>query len=159
MPPRRGIVLRVAGIVVISSFLLVYAGGRFSAKTSSNLSAEVSISSTSWTGNTSTVYGTSGVPYSFSAVVSGGDPPYVSSWIFGDGTNGMGLAITHEYANQAANCYDGSFAVTDSTGDHTSADFTLNVSSGAFVSSSGGNWAGALPNHFSVCYGTPCETG
>jgi hypothetical protein len=136
---------------VISSFLVVYAGGRFSARTSSNLSAEVSISSTSWTGNTSTVYSTSGVPYSFSAVVSGGDPPYVSSWIFGDGTNGVGLAITLVYATQAARGYNGSLTVTDSSGNHASADFTLNVSSGAFVSSLGGNSAGALPNHFSVC--------
>ncbi len=148
---RRRAVLTVVAILVVSSLLAVYGWERFSARPSGNLSAEVAISSVSWVGNSSTAHCSVGVPYTFSAVVSGGASPYEENWNFGDGTEGNGPSVIHLYCTQRVTCYNGSLTVTDSSGALSTADYTINVHTGAIGTRSGGNAAGTLPSHFSVC--------
>jgi PKD domain len=151
MQRRRWVVLTVTGMVILSSLLAVFAWERLSESPSGNLNTGLSIASAPWVGNSSTAHSRFGVAYTFSAVVSGGDPPYSANWIFGDGTKGWGLSLTHLYPSPGANCFNGSLAVTDSSGGQSTAYFTLNAQTGAMATSSGGNSAGTTPSHFSVC--------
>ena len=48
---------------------------------------------------------------SFSAAASGGTPPYVFSWNFGDGSSGSGISVTHSYPTA------GTYTVTLTTSD------------------------------------------
>jgi PKD repeat protein len=50
----------------------------------------------------------------FVASASGGTPPYIFQWSFGDGTTGAGSSVSHTYANPGS--YAAMVTVTDSTG-------------------------------------------
>lgn len=55
---------------------------------------------------------------SFSALVSGGTPPYNATWAFGDDTNALGTSTSHVYASPGN--FSLSLNVTDALGDRVS---------------------------------------
>lgn len=80
-------------------------------------------------------------PLRFVAQISGGSPPYVVRWTFGDGSLGEGLSPEHAYAR--AGSYAANVTVTDAAGAELQA--VLPVTVGSTVSSAwipGGSIAG-----------------
>jgi PKD repeat protein len=51
-------------------------------------------------------------PVNFNASASGGTPPYVFGWDFGDGSTGVGVTVSHSYSVKGS--YNVTLAVTDS---------------------------------------------
>ncbi len=64
-------------------------------------------------------------PVAFTAIVTGGTPPYTFSWTFGDGTSGTGDPVTHTYA--ALGDYPVTLTVTDNAGGLGTASHTVHV--------------------------------
>jgi PKD domain-containing protein/galactose oxidase-like protein len=63
---------------------------------------------------------TNNLTMEFHANVSGGTPPFVITWKFGDGTNGTGVAVNHTYN---AGSYTASVHVSDAFGVNTTGQF------------------------------------
>lgn len=57
---------------------------------------------------------TVGIPVTLNGTVSGGSPPWAATWSLGDGTNGAGTQIQHDYL--APGQYEANLSVTDSVG-------------------------------------------
>jgi PKD repeat protein len=74
--------------------------------------------------------GPSPLTVSFDATISGGAPPYNSSWSFGDGSSGWGNSPTHVYSGSAS--YLATVTVRDALGEFASASTNVTVSSGPF---------------------------
>jgi PKD repeat protein len=64
--------------------------------------------------NGTPLHGPAPLPVSFTAVASGGTPPYRIDWSFGDGGNGSGISTAHTYS--IPGLYVATARVTDSSG-------------------------------------------
>ena len=88
-----------------------------------------SLSATFHSGNVSTANpATTGTSVAFSATISGGSPPYVLAWFFGDGSMASGLVADHSYGS--AGTYTVRAVLTDSVGAVVATNLTIAVSSG-----------------------------
>jgi YVTN family beta-propeller protein len=77
----------------------------------------------------------------FSSNISGGTPPYLESWSFGDGSYANGLSVNHSYAS--AGTYSVKVTLSDAVGGSVGTNLSVTVaasssSSGGVVALSGG---------------------
>ncbi|NIR49310.1 PKD domain-containing protein, partial [candidate division KSB1 bacterium] len=75
--------------------------------------------------NTSANSGTAPLEVAFSAIISGGTPPYIFSWDFGDGSGSNATSPTHVYLD--AGEFSVNLSITDNTGQQVSASKTITV--------------------------------
>ncbi len=108
---------------------------------------------------------TASKPVTFTANVTGGTPPYIIEWSFGDGTSGTGNTVTHTYAVKGT--YNVTMAVRDANGDSVVrsasitvfgqplvADFTFGTpKSGTVITFTGTASGGTAPYMFTWTFG------
>ena len=85
---------------------------------------------------------TKNTPVTFTAVTTGGMPPYSASWTFGDGGTGSGTVATHTYTSA------GSFTITETAKDSSAPQQTATASQTITVFSS-------LTGNFGSCASLP----
>jgi DNA-binding beta-propeller fold protein YncE len=81
-------------------------------------------------------------PVTFTALVTGGTPPYLVSWAFGDGSSARGLTVSHSYATP------GRFGVEATLTDHVGATVTANLTLFVNQSASSVGGLGSLTGGF-----------
>ncbi len=64
----------------------------------------------------------------FTSVVSGGTPPYLYSWLFGDGSSSTGASAAHTYTQVGS--FDSSLQVQDANGNATQTQLWIDVTQG-----------------------------